>query len=176
MSPRQTWILANTLSDLLIASAMFYHLRRIWARDGNLSSHALVSIVRLIVETNLATTTVSIASFLMVVIYPDKNWYVCPTYVLGKLYSNTLLVSLNNRISIRDTHGVHGGLVDCQDVAGPSISNNSRPKSTTETMITDSEIEKPQEDLMRQLEPVPEAEIEEWVIASRPTSADIARH
>jgi hypothetical protein len=79
-------------------------------------------------------------------------------------YSNTLLVSLNNRISIRDTHGVHGGLVDCQDVAGPSISNNSRPKSTTETMITDSEIEKPQEDLMRQLEPVPEAEIEEWVI------------
>jgi len=174
MSPRQTWILANTLSDLLIASAMFYHLRRIWARDGNLSSHALVSIVRLIVETNLATTTVSIASFLMVVIYPDKNWYVCPTYVLGKLYSNTLLVSLNNRISIRDTYGARGGVVasDCQDVAGPNISNNSRPESTTETVITESE--KPQEDSMRQLEPVPEAEIEEWVIASRPASADIA--
>ena len=73
-------------------------------------------------------------------------------------YSNTLLVSLNNRISIRDTYGARGGVVDCQNVAGPSISNNSRPES----MIT--ETEKPQEDLMRQLEPVPEAEIEEWVI------------
>ena len=31
-------------------------LRRIWARDGNLNHHVLVSIVRLIVETNLATS------------------------------------------------------------------------------------------------------------------------
>jgi len=103
---------------------------------------------------------------------------VCPTYVLGKLYSNTLLVSLNNRISIRDTYGARGGVADCQDVAGPSISNNSRPESPTETMIT--ETEKPQQDFMRQLEPIPEAEMEaemeEWVIASRPASADIARY
>jgi hypothetical protein len=79
-------------------------------------------------------------------------------------YSNTLLVSLNNRISIRDIYGARGGAVDCEDVAGPapSISNNSRPESTTETMIT--ETEKPQEDIMRQLKPVPEAVIEEWVI------------
>jgi len=31
-------------------------LRRIWARDGNLSNYVLVSIVRLTVETNLATS------------------------------------------------------------------------------------------------------------------------
>jgi hypothetical protein len=31
-------------------------LRRIWARHGNLSRHILVSIVRLMVETNLATS------------------------------------------------------------------------------------------------------------------------
>jgi hypothetical protein len=31
-------------------------LRRIWAKDGNLSDHVLVSIVRLIVETNLTTS------------------------------------------------------------------------------------------------------------------------
>jgi len=108
------------------------------------------------------------------------------TYVLGKLYvlsplpyrshahiadrirlfdrySNTLLVSLNNRISIRDTYGARAGAVDRQDVAGSSVSNNSRSESPIETMIT--EIEKPQLDFMRQLEPVPETEIEEeWVI------------
>ena len=119
MSPHQTWIIANTLSDLLIASAMFYHvnsirllymgslklipfcpipqLRRIWARDGKLSSHALVSIVRLIVETNLATSkdlrvfdvmtphprsaTISIASMLMVVVYPMSG-SICHVYSL----------------------------------------------------------------------------------------------
>ena len=31
-------------------------LRRIWASDGNLSGHVLVSIVRLMIETNLATS------------------------------------------------------------------------------------------------------------------------
>ena len=75
-------------------------------------------------------------------------------------YSNTLLVSLNNRISIRDTYASRGAVVDCQDVAGPSIRNSSRSGSTSETMIADTE--KPQEDPMRQLDPIPEAETE-WV-------------
>jgi hypothetical protein len=77
-------------------------------------------------------------------------------------YSNTLLVSLNNRISIRDTFGAHGRVVDCEDVAGSSISNNSRPVSTTETVITETEM--PQKYFMSQLEPIPEVDIEEWVI------------
>ena len=75
----QIWVFANTLSDLLIASAMLYHvslfrydshtvsleadrstlipqLRRVWIRDGYLSNHVLVSVVRLTVETNLVTS------------------------------------------------------------------------------------------------------------------------
>jgi hypothetical protein len=31
-------------------------LRRVWTKDGNLSNHALVSIVRLTIETNLVTS------------------------------------------------------------------------------------------------------------------------
>ncbi|KAF8462498.1 hypothetical protein DFH94DRAFT_484070 [Russula ochroleuca] len=44
---------------------MLHHLRRVWARDGYLSNHVLVSIVRLTVETNLVTTSVSIVSLIM---------------------------------------------------------------------------------------------------------------
>ena len=71
----QTWFIANTLSDVLIASAMIYYvssfwcsgsleadfstpipqLRRIWAESGFPKNHVLVNIVRLTVETNLAT-------------------------------------------------------------------------------------------------------------------------
>ena len=71
-------------------------------------------------------------------------------------YSNTLLVSLNNRISIRDTYSARGGVVDCQDAAGPSIGNNSRLEFTTETMI--AETEKPRKDV---LGPVAETEVRE---------------
>ena len=81
----------------LITLRLIFQLRRIWARDGNLSNHALVSIVRLLVETNLATSedlrvfdvimsharaaTVSIASFLMVVVYPVSG-SMCRVYSL----------------------------------------------------------------------------------------------
>ena len=72
-------------------------------------------------------------------------------------YSNTLLVSLNNRISIRDTYGARGGVVDCQDVVGPSIGNNSRSESATKTVIAGTE--KPQKDLTGP--PVVETEVRE---------------
>ncbi|KAN0106929.1 hypothetical protein V8E52_010673 [Russula decolorans] len=83
-----TWLGGNTISDLLIASAMLYHLTRMRGR-GNFSTHALLSIVRLTVETNVATTTVSIVGLLMVALYPNKNWFVCP-YVSISLFRNLL--------------------------------------------------------------------------------------
>lgn len=76
--PLQTWLAGNTASDLLIAAAMLYHVDRLRfalgirpmliaftqilqlaqrrARDGRLSNHALVSVVRLTVETNIMTS------------------------------------------------------------------------------------------------------------------------
>ncbi|KAH9984747.1 hypothetical protein BJV77DRAFT_1071864 [Russula vinacea] len=182
-----TWIAANTVSDLLITSAMLYYLRRIWATNGNLSNHVLVSIVKLMVETNLVTSkhlrqliveastelrchdalpssharsaSVSIVSLLMIALFPEKNWYVCPTYVLGKLYSNTLLVSLNNRISFRDSYEARGGVVDCQVITDS--------KATKDT--TNPEAETTQEDLIKPL--VAEGEVEERV--NSPADADI---
>ncbi|KAH9984763.1 hypothetical protein BJV77DRAFT_1162399 [Russula vinacea] len=73
-----TWIAANTLSDLLISSTMLYHLRKAWVREGNLSNHVLVSIVRLTVETNLVTTFVSIVSLVTIVVFPNDIYYMCP--------------------------------------------------------------------------------------------------
>ncbi|KAH9984771.1 hypothetical protein BJV77DRAFT_1153112 [Russula vinacea] len=120
-----TWFIANTLSDLLIASAMIYYLRRVWAKDGFLKNHVLVNIVRLTVETNLATASVSIVSLIMITAFPDNIYYLCPTYLIGKLYSNSLLVSLNNRILIRDTYEARGGVIDCEVVTVPAAAARS---------------------------------------------------
>jgi len=98
------WLGGNALTDILITGSMLFHLGRL-RRDGLLDGDALTRIVRLPIETNLLTTTVGIVSLVMVLIYPKKEWFACPLAILGKLYSNTLLVSLNNRNSIREERG-----------------------------------------------------------------------
>jgi len=102
--------IGGTVSDLLIVAAMLFYL----IRPGNfvgrhLRDHALVKIVRLTIETNIMTTTCVTLTLLLVIIFPHKFYYTCPTAILGKLYSNTFLVSLNNRISIREE--MSGGVV-----------------------------------------------------------------
>ncbi|KAF8498152.1 hypothetical protein F5888DRAFT_225220 [Russula emetica] len=100
------WLSATVVSDILIASATVYFLtRRQKDTNGFFQNNVLTNIVRLTMETNLLTTSVGIVALLVLIIFPDKNWYTCPTAILGKLYSNTFLVSLNNRISIRDATG-----------------------------------------------------------------------
>lgn len=103
-----TWLSGNAASDVLIVSAMLYYLtKRRTETDGFFKNSALVKVVRLTVESNLLTTSVGIVALLVIVIFPNENWYTCPTAILGKLYSNTLLVSLNNRISIRNSASTH---------------------------------------------------------------------
>ncbi|KAI0270139.1 hypothetical protein BGY98DRAFT_276028 [Russula aff. rugulosa BPL654] len=98
-----TWLSGNTATDLLIVGAMLYYLtRRRNADTGPWCNHAVVKIVRLTIETNIMTTTNSVIALLLIAILPHKFYYTCPTAILGKLYSNTLLFSLNNRISIRE--------------------------------------------------------------------------
>ncbi|KAH9064364.1 hypothetical protein EDB87DRAFT_1680574 [Lactarius vividus] len=104
-----TWVSGNALADILIAGSILFYLRRRRREgDGYLSDHAITRVVRLTVETNLLTCTVGVISFLTVAVFPDKTWFTCPISILGKLYSNTLLVSLNNRISIREGRGAVG--------------------------------------------------------------------
>jgi len=161
------WLIASTLSDLLIVSAMLYHLRRVWAKDGNLSRHILVKIVRLTIETNLVTTTVSFVTLLFLGLYPDWTWYMCPAYILGKLYSNTLLVSLNNRISIRDSNDARGAVVDRQ--VWMCLTCSAHPEAAAGT-------EKPQNDCMN--ESIEETEVEERVNtpATKPVMSSLRRN
>ncbi|KAH9984748.1 hypothetical protein BJV77DRAFT_1035915 [Russula vinacea] len=164
------WVVANTFSDLLITFAILYHLRRIWTKDGTFSRHVLVSMVRLTVESNLVTTSVSIVSLVMIVVFAGTNWYMCPTYVLGKLYSNTLLVSLNNRISVRDSYetGGNGKVFDCQVLTVSSCACPEAIKDSTTLVAEKHEI-----DLMKQ--PVAETEVEEREMSqvAGPANADI---
>ncbi|KAH9064354.1 hypothetical protein EDB87DRAFT_1829310 [Lactarius vividus] len=136
--PVLIWMTGNTLADLLIACSIFFYLgRRRKEGDGQFSDHALSKIVRLTIETNVLTSTVGIVSLLMIAVFPDKRYFACPLAVLGKLYSNTLLVSLNNRISIREGRGA---VVRSPPFTLP-LAANSQPQPGSE--IVHVEFEKP---------------------------------
>jgi len=95
-------LIASAVVDILIAIAMTLLLRRMRGNEGQFSNYVLPRIVRLTVETNSLTASVAIVSFVLYVAFPNEIYYTCPTGVIGKLYSNTLLVTLNNRIYFRD--------------------------------------------------------------------------
>ncbi|KAH9068063.1 hypothetical protein EDB83DRAFT_2519177 [Lactarius deliciosus] len=128
-----TWVGGNASADILIAASLLIYLVRRRREGGHFSDHTLSKVVRLTIETNVLTSTVGIVALLTIAIFPDKPWFTCPTAVFGKLYSNTLLVSLNNRISIREGRGAV--------VRSPPFAANSQPESSSE--IVHVEFEKP---------------------------------
>ncbi|KAH9067954.1 hypothetical protein EDB87DRAFT_69423 [Lactarius vividus] len=90
------WSLPSSLADILIAVAMTL------LDEGRFTNFVLIRVVRLTIETNTLTASVAIASFVLFVAFPNEIYYTFTAGIIGKLYSNTLLVTLNNRIYFRD--------------------------------------------------------------------------
>jgi len=95
------WLLGDTVCDVLIAGTMlwiFHQNRKEGSRHG---TKILAKLVRLIVETNTLTAGMALLSFVFYVVFPANNLFISTTLIMGKLYSNTLLVTFNNRIALR---------------------------------------------------------------------------
>ncbi|KAH8995366.1 hypothetical protein EDB92DRAFT_1970630 [Lactarius akahatsu] len=123
------WSTSSTVADILIATAMtllardhpirflvlstdffFFQLKRTRAIEGLYSRVVLVRVVRVTIETNMLTASVAIASVVLYAAFPNDIYYTFTVGIIGKLYSNSLLVSLNNRIYFRDrVSGSSGG-------------------------------------------------------------------
>ncbi|KIJ48435.1 hypothetical protein M422DRAFT_247772 [Sphaerobolus stellatus SS14] len=81
----------------MIAICLSYLL--LTASAGSKSSTTVVQhIVRLTVETNSVSAGAAIISIILYFALPAKSYFICPTFFLGKLYSNALLVTFNNRV------------------------------------------------------------------------------
>ncbi|KAH8993948.1 hypothetical protein EDB92DRAFT_1944229 [Lactarius akahatsu] len=93
------WSIPSALADILIAVAMTLMLRR---ASSNFSSIVIIRVVRLTIETNALTAALAITALVLYAAFPNQLYYAYITEIIGKLYSNTLLVSLNNRIYFRE--------------------------------------------------------------------------
>jgi len=122
------WLITSALADILIALVMTFQLRKMSAHEGRFSNRVVPRIVQLTIETNTLTASVALISFVLYVAFPNEIYYTCPTGIIGKLYSNTLFVTLNNRIYFRD-HLSPGGLVS-QPVEIP-VQTQPSPSATS---------------------------------------------
>ncbi|TFK80432.1 hypothetical protein K466DRAFT_503906 [Polyporus arcularius HHB13444] len=111
-----SWLGGAALVDIIIAVSMTILLLR--AKSGiPKSDHIINRLIALVVETGTLTATVAIVDLVCFTAFSDTLLHECAALVLPKLYSNSLLASLNNRVFMRrltddtiavDSYGMNG--------------------------------------------------------------------
>ncbi|ESK87101.1 hypothetical protein Moror_11908 [Moniliophthora roreri MCA 2997] len=89
------WLVCATLADIIITVTLVIHLKRHKTGFKNTDSH-LDRIIRLTVQTGLVTAVWAMADLLVYLLDPTGTHLIF-NCVLPKLYTNSLLSSLNSR-------------------------------------------------------------------------------
>ncbi|KDR74767.1 hypothetical protein GALMADRAFT_562177 [Galerina marginata CBS 339.88] len=93
------WGGTNATCDVLIAASMTYYLKR---RDSGIGKTQvlLARIIRLTIETGMATAAVAILSVILVFLPGPQTYFMASVFVAGKMYSNSMMASFNSRMEI----------------------------------------------------------------------------
>ncbi|KAF9554084.1 hypothetical protein CPC08DRAFT_767000 [Agrocybe pediades] len=99
------WVVNATFStstgiDIILAASMCYYLHR--SKSSFISTnHRIVSIMRYVLATGSLTSASSLCSLITYVIMPNNFVFLGVSFLVTKLYTNSYLVMLNARRSIR---------------------------------------------------------------------------
>ncbi|KAF9466839.1 hypothetical protein BDZ94DRAFT_142429 [Collybia nuda] len=92
------WNVGSVICDVLIAGYMAYHLSRY---ENTFRLHKYVArLIRLTIETGTATAIVTTLTLVFFIYSKKTTYFSIPCVMLAKLYSNTMLLILNNRMTI----------------------------------------------------------------------------
>ncbi|KAK0237692.1 hypothetical protein EDD85DRAFT_831375 [Armillaria nabsnona] len=108
------WLLPPAVADIIIAFSLTYYLRQHKGRF-EASDKVLDRIIRMTVQNGLLTAVIAVIDIIMYFTVTTP-YHIAFTFILPKLYANTVLSSLNSRTSIRrdlsnrsDGHGLSSG-------------------------------------------------------------------
>ncbi|KAF5392192.1 hypothetical protein D9757_001526 [Collybiopsis confluens] len=93
------WLVSSAVCDLTIAGCMTFYLKRQRVLSIH-TSKVITKLVRYTIETGAVTALVAIVQVVVFLASPKDNFFETPSWTLGKLYSNSLLVLLNARAEI----------------------------------------------------------------------------
>ncbi|KAH9066034.1 hypothetical protein EDB83DRAFT_734710 [Lactarius deliciosus] len=96
-------MVSSAAADVAVTATLTYLLARPSKRESEASMEpAWRRILHFTVETNFISASVSALCLVMFAAAPNDVYWFCPAIVIGKVYSNTLLASFNNRIPLKD--------------------------------------------------------------------------
>ncbi|KAJ6452270.1 hypothetical protein C8R45DRAFT_1041082 [Mycena sanguinolenta] len=97
-TPAETWLIGSFVCDLLIAVTMVFLL--VSVRRESKTKRTMFVINNLIintVETGAITAVLALAELILYELSPDTYMHITVEFVLGRLYCNVLLATLNGR-------------------------------------------------------------------------------
>ncbi|KAF9458912.1 hypothetical protein BDZ94DRAFT_1269418 [Collybia nuda] len=133
------WLAGSVVVDIIIAIGMTYYLlkARKSARLTRRTDDVVLKIVRLTIETNTLSAGVAIITLVTYIAFPNDTLSFCPSYVLGKVYTNSVMVALNNRIyqSWKDSGVVSRHSYPDYDLGDSRGIESTNPKVTSHGIV-----------------------------------------
>lgn len=93
------WNGGSAVCDVIIAVAMTYYLSIRSSEATETTRAGIRRVMRLVIETGTITAAVAILNLVLLNIN-GTSYYLCPSEILGKIYSNSMMVVLNSRMKI----------------------------------------------------------------------------
>jgi len=96
------WISIAVLTDVLIAFLLFYYLRK--GKTGYQTSvdHVIERLIMTVIETCSVGAVVCIVDIIVFITRPETNLHFLFALPQGRIYTNTLMVTLNSRAGLRE--------------------------------------------------------------------------
>ncbi|KAJ7146742.1 hypothetical protein C8R44DRAFT_758074 [Mycena epipterygia] len=101
-----TVLLIGPIVDVITATSLIYHLSRVRDSHLNRTTHTVDIIIIWTVETTIITSVSSIVDLILFLTRRDFSWTVF-FLIQAKLFSNSMLASLNGRRRFRPLHPMH---------------------------------------------------------------------
>ncbi|KAH9850069.1 hypothetical protein C2E23DRAFT_931744 [Lenzites betulinus] len=113
-------------ADVIIAIVLCVILHT--SRTGFSRSDALINkLIAFAVNTGLLTAVCSCLALITFVVLPDKLLYIAFFFLLGRLYANSLLATLNARKTLRDLSTSQELSLSLRDIQPPTTASMSTP-------------------------------------------------
>jgi hypothetical protein len=105
----KVWLYGSAVCDIVITMSMLFILTQYrrstpWKKTDSLITKLIYNTV----ETGAGTSLVAIADAVLFTKFPDNNINQVPGFMLGKLYSNVLVATINARRAQKDTQSFGG--------------------------------------------------------------------
>lgn len=127
------WLGGTAACDIIICCAMVYYLAK-GRRGFSNTDTMLKKLITLIVETGMATAIVAILELTMFLKFKNNFFHIVPALILSKLYSNSLLVLLNSRHSIKASQNSAQYIHDSSQLSNPG--RNMRTNNTIQVNVS----------------------------------------